>query len=158
MLGVTAIVVAAYYIGGGGGESDTVYIVILVLLGLAAVHTYVKRKTSKPPAWMGKLENASPGFSFRLGFLLLGVFPTDILTSFAVGSFLANKGEPLWHCLIFVAVTLLLLSLPALLLVVFRERGEAFLPKARDWMNTNSWVVNEVVIVFFIVITASSLA
>jgi hypothetical protein len=32
------------------------------------------------------------------------------------------------------------------------------MPKAREWMNTNSWVVNEVVIVFFILITVNSLA
>ena len=29
------------------------------------------------------------------------------ITSVAVGSFLANKGEPLWHCLVFVGMTLL---------------------------------------------------
>ena len=56
------------------------------------------------------------------------------------------------------ALTLLFLALPSLLLLVFRERGQAFLPKARDWMNTNSWVVNEIVIGFFIVITINSLA
>jgi len=37
---------------------------------------------------MGRLEAASPRFSFRLGFLLLGVFPTDILTSWAAGTYL----------------------------------------------------------------------
>jgi hypothetical protein len=29
--------------------------------------------------------------------------------------------------------------------------------KARDWMNTNSWVVSEFVLVFFIAITINSL-
>ena len=40
---------------------------------------------------MGKLQTANPAFSFRVGFLLLGVFPTDILTSVAVGTF---PGQP----------------------------------------------------------------
>jgi Protein of unknown function (DUF2910). len=42
------------------------------------------------------------------------------------------------------------LGTPALVLLAFGERAEAALPKARNWMETNSWVVNEVVIVFFI--------
>ena len=44
--------------------------------------------------------------------------------------------------------TLLLLALPALLLLVFGQRAQAFLPKARDWMDTHSCVVSETVIVF----------
>jgi hypothetical protein len=161
-LSITMFVTIAYLVGGGGSgggpSSDTVYVIVLVLLVAAAVHTYLKRKESEPPKWMGKLQTASPGFSFRLGFLLLGVFPTDILTSVAVGGYLAAHNDPWWHYLPFVALTLLFLALPSLLLLAFRERGQAFLPKARDWMNTNSWVVNEVVIVFFIAITISSLA
>jgi hypothetical protein len=160
-LSITLIVTVAYLVGGGGSgggpSSDTLYVVVLVLLLAAAAHTYLKRKESEPPEWMGKLQTASPRFSFRLGFLLLGVFPTDILTSVAVGSYLAAHGDPWWHYLPFVALTLLFLALPSLLLLAFRERGQAFLPKARDWMNTNSWVVNEIVIVFFIAITISSL-
>lgn len=34
---------------------------------------------------MNKLEEATPKFAFILGLLLLGVFPTDIITSVAVG-------------------------------------------------------------------------
>jgi len=50
-----------------------------------------------------------------------------------------------------------LLALPALVVLVFGRRGRAFLPEARDWMNTNSWVVSELVLVFFILITINSL-
>ena len=57
-------------------ENDTIYVVVLVLLLFAAIHTFRTRKESQPPKWMGKLQAATPGFSFKLGFLLLGVFPT----------------------------------------------------------------------------------
>ena len=161
-LSITLIVTIAYLVGGGGSgggpSSDTVYVIVLVLLLAAAAHTYLKRKESEPPAWMGKLQTASPKFSFRLGFLLLGVFPTDILTSVAVGAYLAAHDDPWWHYLPFVALTLLFLALPSLLLLAFRERGQAFLPKARDWMNTNAWVVSELVITLFIALTINSIA
>src|SRR5262245_22284315 len=106
---------------------------------------------------MGKLQTPSPGFAFKLGFLLLGIFPTDILTSIAVGSFISNKGDPWYYYFPFLALTLFFLALPSLTLLVSGERGARALPKVRDWMNDNSWVVNEVVIIFFIVLTASNL-
>jgi Sap, sulfolipid-1-addressing protein len=159
-LSITLVVSLAYLLGGGTrlkGPSDTLYVIVLVLLVAAAVHVFLTRKQAEPPKWMGKLETAGPRFSFRVGFLLLGVFPTDILTSIAVGAYLASHGDPWWHLLPFLALTLLLLALPALTVLAFGKRGQAFLPKARDWMNTNSWVVSELVIVFFIIITINSL-
>ena len=53
-------------------SSNALGIVIMVLLLAAGLHTYLTRKTSKPPKWMGKLEEATPKMSFRLGLLLLG--------------------------------------------------------------------------------------
>jgi threonine/homoserine/homoserine lactone efflux protein len=160
-LSITLVVTAAYLLLNGaassGTSNDTIYVIVLVLLLVAMVHVYLARETSEPPKWMGTLQTASAAFSFKLGFLLLGVFPTDILTSCAVGSYLAAHGDPWWHCLPFIALTLLILSTPVLLLLIFRQRAEAFLPKARTWMNDNSWVVNEIVILLFVAITLNSL-
>jgi Sap, sulfolipid-1-addressing protein len=161
-LSITAIVTIAYFVSSGasdaGASNNTLDIVVLVLLVAAAVHTFLARKTAKPPKWMGKLQEASPKLSFKLGFLLLGVFPTDILTSWAVGTYLASHGDPWWHYLPFVLFTLFFLGLPAILLLTFGQRAQAFLPKVRDWMNTNAWIVSEIVIALFIVIAVNSLA
>jgi len=105
----------------------------------------------------GEVGTASPRFSFRLGFLLLGVFPTDILTSVAVGTYISAHDEPWWHVLPFVGLTLLPIGLPLLVLLLFRRRAEAFLPKARDWMNANSWIVNELVLSLFVALAISDL-
>jgi Sap, sulfolipid-1-addressing protein len=162
LLSITIFVTAAYLLGSGasdaGASNDALDVIILLLLVAAAIYAYLKREESEPPKWMGKLQTASPRFSFTLGFLLLGIFPTDILTSVAVGSYLAAHGDDWVDALPFIGLTLLFLALPALLIVTFRERAQDFLPKARDWMNTHSWIVNEVVIAFFIIITINSLA
>jgi len=83
--------------------------------------------------------------------------PGDFLAGAAIGSFISNHGNPWWYLLPFIALTLLLLGAPALLVIALGRRGEEFLPKARDWMNENSWVVSEIVIGFFILIEAGSL-
>lgn len=95
--------------------------------------------------------------AFKLGFLLLGVFPTDILTSIAVGGSVARRHEPWWHVLPFVVLTLLFLALPSLFVLLLGEKAKKLLPEVRDWMNANSWIVSECVIGLFVVLTASSL-
>ena len=160
-LSITLIVTAAFVLGVGakhqGASHEALYITSLVLLAAAMVHTYVKRAQTHPPKWMGRVQTATPGTAFTMGFLLLGLFPTDILTSVAIGSYLAAHSDDWWQALPFVALTLLILSLPAIVLVVFGERADAALPKVRDWMTTDAWVVNEVVLAFFVVIVLSDL-
>lgn len=160
-LSISLFVSIAYFVGGGtpnrGGSNDRLTVVVLLLLLLATVYVYLTRDESEPPEWMGKLQTASPTFSFRLGFLLLGFFPTDILTSIAVGSHLAGTGRPLIDSVGFISLTLLFLALPSLSLVALGGRAETLLPKARDWINTHSWIVSEVVIVLFIVLQLNKL-
>lgn len=166
-LSITFVVTLAYLIVSAakgsagtpstGSEGQTIDAILLALLVVLAVIVYRNRKQAEPPKWMGKLQTATPKFSFRLGFLLLGVFPTDILTSVTVGTKLAREGSPWWHALIFIAVTLLLLAIPALLVVVMGTRAHTLLPKVREWMNTHSWIVSEIVIALFIGIEINSL-
>ncbi|WP_273836684.1 GAP family protein [Halococcus sp. PRR34] len=153
-LSISLVVAATFFLGvgatGQGLSGGTLNVIILVLLLIAMVRTFLGRGQSEPPKWMGRLQAATPQFSFRLGFLLLGFFPTDIITSVTVGSYLAAHDFPLTDAIPFVLVTLVLLASPSLGMVVLGERAEAILPKIRDWMNTNSWIVSEVVILFFV--------
>jgi hypothetical protein len=165
-ISITAFVTAAYLIAKGAKDAassksegaDWTDAVVLVLLVAAAIYTFVKRKTSHPPKWMARLQTASPRFAFLLGLALLGVFPTDILTSVSVGTHVASKGAPWSDVIPFIVLTLLFLSTPAALVVMLGHRAQTFLPKVRDWMNTNSWIVSEIVIAFFIVIVINTIA
>lgn len=46
---------------------------------------------------------------------------------------------------------------PAACPAAARSAGQVLLPRLRGWMNTNSWMVSEVVIVFFLVLTISGM-
>lgn len=89
--------------------------------------------------------------------MLLGLFPSDLVTSLTVGLRLSTEGRPWWYLLPFVALTLLLLALPALTVLALGERGRAMLPSVRDWMNRNSWVISEIVLLIFVVLTVQKL-
>ncbi len=47
------------------------------------------------------------------------------------------------------------MALPALAVLALGDRARKFLPKIRHWMDTNSWIVSEVVLVFFIAIVVT---
>lgn len=162
-ISILAVVTIAFFVakgissGGSPSESGsrTLDFVIAALLLVAMAHVFRARKQSGPPKWMGKLQTATPRFTFTLGLLLLGLFPSDLITSIAVGAHLANHGEPWWHVLPFVLLALLLLALPALAVLALGQSAKTLLPKVRNWMNENSWIVSEVVLVFFIAIVLS---
>jgi hypothetical protein len=164
---VTSFVTLAYVVGrtvkSAGSEGSTtpdtlLDWTILILLLVLMARVFVRRGTSEPPKWMSKLQGATPRLAFGLGLVLLGIFPTDIITSVTAGLHVARQEDAWWACLPFVALTLLLLGSPALAVAVLGSRAHAAIPKVRDWMNDNSWVVNEVVLAFFVVIEVSSLA
>jgi hypothetical protein len=164
---ISLVVVIAYLLGNslGGGNGgllganakQLLYLVVLVLLLYAAFTTFRNRNVSEPPKWMGTLTSASPRFSLKLGFLLLGVFPTDIVTSVSVGTYLAANGSPVTDAAGFVLLTLFILALPSLSVFLLGERAEAVLPKIRDWMNSNSWIISEAVILLFVLLTLQNL-
>ena len=131
--------------------------IILALLVILIVRVFLTRKTSQPPKWMAKLQGAEPKFAFVLGMLLLGVFPTDILTSVTAGLHVARHDDAWWHLLPFIGLTLLFLAAPSIGVVLLGNRAEVVLPKIRDWMNNNAWEVSEVVLVFFAGLTINSL-
>jgi hypothetical protein len=161
---IPLVIAAGYLLSNGAGEEGeasgsgltTVDYVILALLLFAMVHNYRRRNESEPPKWMGKLQDATPKMALVLGFLLLGFFPSDLITSVSIGGFLSSHGDPYSDALPFIFLTLLFLGLPALLVAGLGERAHTFLPKVRDWMDQNSWIVSEVVLVFFVVIILSS--
>jgi hypothetical protein len=162
-ISIPLVVGAAYLLTKGGGEGDEASsgglkpadYVVLALLLFAMYRTFTKRDESEPPKWMGKLQNATPKATFILGFLLLGIFPSDLITSISVGTFLAHRGDPYLDALPFIGLTLLFLATPALMVVALGDRAQIVLPKVRDWMNTHSWIISEVVLVFFIAIILS---
>ena len=134
-----------------GSSSVTVDWVIVAVLLLAGAWAFRNRHTSQPPTWMSTLQTESPRGSFRLGLVLFLVMPTDVMMTFTVGAYLAAHGSPLWYASGFLLLTALLIGSPLLILLLLGQRGDTLLPRMRDWMNANSWVVSEVVIAFFLV-------
>jgi Sap, sulfolipid-1-addressing protein len=135
-----------------GSLGKIIQYVLVGLLVVLSIKSYVGRETSEPPRWLGAMQNAGPRTAFMAGLLLLSVFPSDFVILVTVGVNLAQNNASLLAAVPFVATTILIAALPALSYLLFRHRAQRLMPKVRDWMNTNSWLVNIIVYVIFIVL------
>jgi hypothetical protein len=135
------------------GPTTAAVVIQVALVGLlvfASIKAYLGRETAEPPKWLGKLQGATPGRAFGLGLLLISLMPSDFVITMTTGFNLRGNAEPYYHALPFIALTTLIAALPLLFYLVFRQRAEVMMPKVRDWMNANSWVVNIAVYCIFI--------
>jgi hypothetical protein len=135
-----------------GSLGNIIQYLLVGLLVFLSIKSYVGRETSEPPRWLGALQNAGPRTAFTTGLLLLSVFPSDLVILVTVGVNLAQQNASLVGAVPFVAATILIAALPMLSYLLFRRRAERAMPKVRDWMNTNSWLVNIIVYIVFIVL------
>ena len=135
-----------------GSLGNIIQYVLVGLLVLLSIKSYVGRETSEPPRWLGALQNANPRTAFMTGLLLLSVFPSDLVILLTVGVNLAQNNASLLGALPFIAATIFIAALPVLSYLLFRRRAQRVMPKVRDWMNTNSWLVNIIVYVIFILL------
>ena len=160
-VGVTVTFTLASVLGSAvslGDPSDSgslgsiVQYLLVGLLVFLSIKSYLGRETSEPPRWLGALQNAKPRTAFTTGLLLLSVFPSDLVILLTVGMNLAQQDAPLLAAVPFIAATILIAALPVLSYLLFRRRAQQAMPKVRDWMNKNSWLVNIIVYVVFILL------
>src|SRR3712207_2669140 len=150
-VGVTITYTFATTLGGSislGDPSDNgslgkiIQYLFVGLLVFLAIKNYVRRESIEPPRWLGALQNANSRTAFTTGLLLLSVFPSDFIILVTVGMNLAQNNASLLAALPFIAATIFIAALPVLAYLLFRRRAQQVMPKVREWMNANSWLVN----------------
>ena len=160
-VGVTITYTLASVLGSGvslgdpsdsGSTGNILQYLLVGLLVFLSIKSYLGRETIEPPRWLGALQNAKPRTAFTTGLLLLSVFPSDLVILVTVGINLAQQDAPLLAAVPFIAATIFIAALPVLSYLLFRRRAQQAMPKVRDWMNTNSWLVNIIVYVVFILL------
>ncbi len=162
-LATTIGVTAAYLLSSTfaafvmGSRSDVIDYGVIILLLILIVIVFRKRRDTRPPKWMSELQTANRRFSFNLGFLLFLLMPGDIVTMITVGAYVAHHGSPWWHTLPFVLLTTLFVGIPLVVLLLLGKRANIVLPRIGDWIDTNSWIVNEIVIGFFLIMAVTGL-
>ena len=135
-----------------GSLGNIIQYVLVGLLVVLSIRSYLRRETSEPPRWLGAMQNAKPTTAFMAGLLLLSVFPSDFVILVTVGVNLVQNNASLLAAVPFIVATIFIAALPVLSYLLFHRRAVRAMPKVRDWMNANSWLVNIIVYVIFILL------
>jgi threonine/homoserine/homoserine lactone efflux protein len=141
-----------------GDSSETssagtvIQIGLVALLIAAAVKNYLGREKVEPPKWLGKLQTADARQALRTGLLVILLMPSDVIIMLTVGMNLEHSGSSIADALPFLLATVAIAALPLIGFLVFHRRARRAMPKVRDWMNANSWLVNIIVCCIFIVL------
>ena len=125
--------------------------VVAGLLALAAIHVFRGRGTATVPKWMTALQEAKPKRAFSLAFLLILLMPTDIIAVISTVQFLHDHHDNALHAWPLVAATTFLMALPFLAYSLLGRRARAAMPGIREYLTTHGWLVNLIVIVYFII-------
>lgn len=145
--------ISANSAGHAPKKVNAIEIILVGLLIFASIRSYLLRATSKPPKWLAKLEDTSPKGAFELGLVLIYFMPSDILVMVTVGLHIAGHGSNPADLLVavpFLALMMLIAAFPLLAYAVFGKRAHQAMPKIRDWIQGNSWLVNVAVYCLFI--------
>jgi hypothetical protein len=135
-----------------GSAGKIIQFALIALLVAGIVKNYRGRETIEPPKWLSGLMAMEPRKAFVLGALLLSIFPSDALILLTVATNLHQNDASVIEALPFVGLTVLFVALPFLAFLLFHRRAIKAMPKVRDWMTTNSWLVNIIVCGIFIVL------
>jgi Sap, sulfolipid-1-addressing protein len=158
-VGVAALKGVQSLIGGdlgdssdGGSTGHIIQYALVALLVAAAIKNYVKRETIEPPKWLGKLQQADAKQALKTGLLVILFMPSDLIVMLTVATNLEQNGDSIAAAVPFILLTALIAALPLLGYLIFHKRAVTAMPKVRDWMNANSWLVNIIVCGIFIVL------
>jgi len=150
---ITTTIASLLSLGDPSDSGSTGHIIQYMLVGLLvalAIKNYVGRETAEPPRWLGALQHADAKRAFMTGLLVILLMPSDIIIMLTVGTNLAQNNAGLVAALPFIGATVLVAAVPLLFFLLFHRRAQQLMPKVRDWMNNNSWLVNIIVCGVFI--------
>ncbi len=153
--GLQSLIGGALDFGDPSDSGSTGHIIqyaLIALLVAFAIKNYVRRETIEPPKWLGKLQQADTKQALRTGLLVIFFMPSDIIVMLTVATNLEQNGDSLGAAVPFILLTTLIAALPLLGYLLFHRRAVGAMPKLRDWMNSNSWLVNIIVCVIFIIL------
>jgi cytochrome c biogenesis protein CcdA len=152
-LGLVIWSVVVRAVGLEAPDSDspsTADYIVAGLLAVLAIRVWMTRGEAQVPKWMSTLQEADARKAFTLGFLLILLMPTDIAATLSTANLMNESGLDAIDGWPLVAGTVLLMSLPFIAYMALGRRAREAMPRIKDWLTTHSWLVNLVVIIYFI--------
>lgn len=132
------------------GKPIIKYILITLFIVLIIRAIINRNKTTNPPKWMRGVTTSSLSKVFIIGLSLIAFMPTDIAISFTVGNLLNTESNSFVDAWPFFTAVLFISLLPLIIYFSLGKNGPKHLEKANIWLNTHGYLINVIVLTFFI--------
>lgn len=129
------------------------YCLILLFVYLIIKNFRGRKKITEPPKWIKGITNTSLSKIFKTGVLLIAIMPTDIIMAFTVGSTMNNNPKKYFIAISFFITVAIIASIPLLLFLLFGNKSQQYIEKAKNWTDTHGYLINIIVLSFFIYLT-----
>ncbi|SHH00041.1 GAP family protein [Winogradskyella jejuensis] len=126
------------------------YLLIALLIFLIVRSIVNRNQITEPPKWMQGITTASLGKIFLIGLGLIAFMPTDIAIAFTVGNFLNDNSNHFLEALPFFVAVVFISFIPLLIYFLIGKKGHKYLENVNDWLNTHGYIINIIVLSFFI--------
>ncbi|KOY51963.1 GAP family protein [Polaribacter dokdonensis] len=133
-----------------GGRPALKYILIALFIFLIIKSFVTRNKITEPPKWMTGLATSSYKKIALIALSLIAFMPTDIVIAFSVGNILNQNSSSLLGAIPFFAAVFFIASVPLLLYFSLGSKASTTLAKVNAWLNTHGYVINIIVLAFFI--------
>ena len=134
-----------------GGRPVLKHLLILLFIVLIIRSIIHRNKITEPPQWMQGISSASILEIFIIGLCLIAFMPTDIIVAFSVGKILNSESSSFTDAIPFFGAVLLISLLPLIIyLFIGGSKRAIYLENANNWLNTHGYLINVVVMAFFI--------
>lgn len=133
-----------------GSRPMVKYFLIALFIFLIIRSIINRNKITEPPKWMQGISTSSLGKIFIIGLCLIAFMPTDIAIAFTVGNLLNSESNSFADALPFFGAVLLISLLPLTIYFSLGTKGPKYLEKVNIWLNTHGYIINVIVLSFFI--------
>ena len=138
-----------------GGKPMLKYVMVAFIIFLIIRLIVNRHKVTKPPKWMQSIASASLRKIFIIGISLIAFMPADIVATFSVGSLLNSNPNGFIAALPFFTTVTLIAATPLICYVLLGKKGPEYLQKVNHWIDSHGYVINIIVLMFFIYLILS---
>lgn len=133
-----------------GGRPMVKYVLIALFIFLIIRSIINRNKITEPPKWMQGISTTSLGKIFIIGLCLIAFMPTDVAIAFTVGNLLNSESSSFMDAWPFFGTVLMISLIPLIIYFSLGRSGPKYLEKVNIWLNTHGYIINVIVLTFFI--------
>ncbi len=124
----------------------TIRLAVVAILVFLIIKSIVKRNEESSSKVVDLAVKGAPSTVFKISILLFAIFPTDLMTNIVMAKYIVlDNNNFILSILPLALINAMFVAIPFILYLIFKEKIEKKVPKIRNTLEKNSWIINVVI-------------